>query len=401
MMARSRRADRTVVAAFFAMIMLGLLGGTVLTVNDTFENRPLADWPEPGLAPLLSGTLLPGYTSWLRDRHGLRERSIIARNWIKLKVFGDRPADGLSFGVGGWLFMKGAAFANCSRKATAAEFADRLGGYLASLPAAQKQSVVLLPDKEFLQFENVREEPFWLTGLFRGSPAAGTATERWFACSNRRYNEDVTAAIARLGPTLIDVRAPLLNLKRRSKAPLYFKQDTHWTFETSAHAGAVIVAHLQPGLWRQQDLRATPGEVRVQDLSRLVGLPVPMTAMSMTSTRAGIEQTTADFSLQFSKRQPVRVFAHRAVDASAKLIPGSTVIVYDSFMIPNLGVITPYFEKVTWIFWDDFERPEAQGMIRAADRLILASVYRLAPERVATMGKLAKAREQATGNRQQ
>lgn len=400
----SRTGKIGLIAIFFALLAAGMAGATVLTTDETFENRALAAWPKLDVTSVADEKFLKTFTKAVRDRHGLREDAIIARNTFKYRVFGDKESNELTYGADGWLFMKGAAWANCHRKASSEWVASHLRRYLALTRPGQEQHVVIFPDKEFVYLDRAVEQPNWARQQFAAlwanvAPASasadkigkpGPARGDHHACSVRKYGEDIDYIAQKIGGKLLDIRAPITELARATKSQIYFDQDTHWTFETSAWAGGRILEKISPGIWRVEHLSATPSVVRVQDLSRMAGIPSLMTSLNMSSQRPGVIQVKYDPSLRYSPRQPVYKYQYRTNDVTSPLIKGRTVIVYDSFMIPNLGVISPYFEDVTWLFWDDFERPEAQRLIKSADRLVMASVYRLFPRRVELMSKMTR-----------
>lgn len=398
---RSRIIDVGIVLVFLSIITAGFAGATFLTAEKTFENRPLASWPQPTMAGVLDGKLLTAYTETVRDRHMFRQHAVIGRNWLQMNVFGDSTAKEITYGADGWMFLRGAADHNCRRKTSAEWMAQNIERYLQKLPAHQEKIVTIFPNKDWVYLDKVKPRESWIAqplsplkhlvaspSFARTSPVAVGDKDGVHRCSADRYAQDIDAIAARLGDRLFDVRPLITEHAAKSPTPIYLKQDTHWTHETSAWMGGRIVDRVQPGIWRDKDVKFIQGKPLVQDLSRIAGVPSEFIRLVMRSDRPGIKQVKADSSLRFSPRQPVRSFASVSASADAPLIKGKTAIVYDSFLIPNYSVISPYFEDVTWLFWDDFERPEVQKMIRDADRVIFASIYRLMPERAGQMAKL-------------
>lgn len=365
-------------AIFVLILSAGFLGATLFTVNETFENRRLAPWPVWGSKSVLSTSFFPNLTKAVRDHHLFREPAIIYRNWIKFSLFGVSPSNKVTFGEDGWMFLLAPARGACREKRAPRQIALTIKQYLATLPAEQKQSVVIFPNKDFMYLNKI---------------PAGSTARAIHACAVGRFNRDINAAKQTLPAQLIDLRRDINKKLKTAAKPLYFKQDTHWTFETSVWASGQILERLRPGLWRPQDVKVTGSKTRIQDISRIAGLPIPLKALGMVSRRKGVRAVKRDFSLRLSRRQPVRTFWYKSSSAQSPLIKGHTVLVYDSFLIPTFSVLSPYFEKITWVFWDDFMRPEAQAIIRKADRVVLASIYRLMPGRVKQMAKLSKLRQ--------
>ncbi|MFN3868382.1 MAG: hypothetical protein ACK4MF_04875 [Hyphomicrobiaceae bacterium] len=400
---RLRVVNIGIMLVFLSILTAGFAGATLFTVDKTFENRRLAAWPKLSVANAMNGKLLSVYSDAVRDRHLFRQHAVIGRNWVRMNIFGDGSAKGLTYGADGWLFLRGAAEGNCKRKSNAETLARDIDRYLQALPASQQKVVAIFPDKEWLYPDKVKPAPTWLAQPLASlkhlvaSPsfartsnghAISDGAADIHACSSRRYEQDIDTVAQRIGNALLDVRPLLIERKAQSAEPIYYSQDTHWTHETAGWMGGRIVERLRPGLWRPDRYMVSPGTPMVMDLSRIAGLPREFIRPVLRSDRPGVKQVKADFTLRFSPRQPVRQFASTSASAKSPLIEGRTAVVYDSFLIPSYNVISPYFENITWLFWDDFERPEVQKMIRDADRVVFASIYRLMPERAGQMAKL-------------
>jgi SGNH hydrolase-like domain, acetyltransferase AlgX len=388
-MPMSDRLTRILGLLFCVMMIAGSAGAVFKTATETFENRKLADWPSLSLSGLADGTYFSGLTTAVRDRHGLRERALLTKNWLSLNIFEDKTTTGLTFGRDGWLFLRGSAAAVCRDATTPQELTTQIAAYFESLPPKAQKILMLLPEKDYF-YASKAVDRHGISSLFSGAAKAAAKSQAPHLCANARYNRELASLSNVLGASLLDVRTHLMRLQKKSPDPIYFKQDTHWTFETSTFIGGLLVNRLSFGLWSADDLRVSDNKPFVQDLSRIAGLPVEAMGMNTESMRKGVRESGRDFSERHSERHPVRQFMHESSNPDAKLIRGRTVIVYDSFMIPNFGAISPYFSDVTWVFWDDFSQPKVQARIQKADRVIIASVYRLVQERALLMQKAAK-----------
>ncbi len=62
---------------------------------------------------------------------------------------------------------------------------------------------------------------------------------------------------------------------------------------------------------------------------------------------------------------------------SAARIPGTTVLIHDSFMQLAAPLVNPYFERVVWVPYDLFvAHPEIAAVLPEADTVVVARVER-------------------------
>jgi hypothetical protein len=156
---------------------------------------------------------------------------------------------------------------------------------------------------------------------------------------------------------------------------LFYAEDSHWTPTGAIAAIRPLIESFGPGLWNDADV--TPGRPRrrVMELASQLGL-------SRSETVPGVEvrptvkitRTPLDLPVKTSGAQAVyRITA----TGDRPLLPGRTIVVYDSFFGLNMAAIAPFFAESIWIHQSDLQaHPEIASMVGPADRVIMDRVER-------------------------
>ncbi|MFN3869301.1 MAG: alginate O-acetyltransferase AlgX-related protein [Hyphomicrobiaceae bacterium] len=290
------------------------------------------------------------------------------------EVLNPATARTVTFGADGWLFQKNHARYDCKQLDAPERLADDLAAYVQTLPAGQRRFVLLHPSKDYVHADRIAAALAEARSPFSRAILSGDVDIH--RCAANRYDRDMDALARRLGDTYFDLRQALSSRRNETAEALYYKDDSHWTPATSVFVGSLVLERLHPGLWQSRDVETRPGMQRVADQAKELGRDRTFTVTRYVTRRRGVVATVHRVVPRPASRQPLRVYQNVATDPSMSLYPGRTVIVYDSFFIPNLDALTPYFADVSWVFWEDAFTPDMQALIVAADTLVMAGVYR-------------------------
>jgi len=349
-----RRLDRLVLA----VTLLGLLvpWGMLLAGfrPRPIENRPLAHLPALTIARLADGSWFKGADAFLSDNVWVRPYAIRVRGeayWLS----GGTGNPTVLRGHDGWLFTSGEFAPDC--RFTADQIVAAMQAEAASIGSHMALRFVMVPDKRDIYPEEVAANPFPPT-----CSDAGRATLR--------------AGLAALGSTGVDGWAPLEAARAAQPGSLlYWKEDTHWTPLGAIQVIRPLIQSLAPSLWNEADVVVEGVKHRTVDLAEQLGLrrveSTPMVVVRPSETVAQSDLAT-----------PVATVNARAVfqtiaTGPEPVIPGRTLILYDSFFGLEVSLLAPYFANVTWIHVGDAtNRPDLVSRFGPFDTVILERVER-------------------------
>ena len=118
---------------------------------------------------------------------------------------------------------------------------------------------------------------------------------------------------------------------------------------------------------------------RFGDLYRLMGSNRPDIVPIVSTERPGvIVRRTVQPGTTF---RGVRTYKARALPGT-QLIPGTTLIVHDSFYDAAERQLTPYFEKSILMHWSDLTAAAENGTLPPIDRVVFETSQRSFGERV-------------------
>jgi hypothetical protein len=352
-----RLVDRLVVVGFcICLLVPGLLlvAGRRSTL---IENRPLLRAPAVTVSGLVNPAWYAALDRALADDDPLRPIAVRLRGEAYWHLGGTgNPA--VIRGTDGWLFTDQEILPTC--RLTAAAVAASLDRARAAFAAAgQEFRFVLAPDKHSIY-------PDRLDPAMPYGPAC-TDTQR----------PSMRAALDRRSAWIVDGWAALEAARSAaaSDTSVYFTQDSHWTPTGALAAIEPLIESLGPGLWRADDIASGARRQVQMELARQIGLSHTETVLA-PRIRPTVEVVRTALDL------PVKTTAAKAVyrftaTGDRPLIPGRTVIVYDSFFGLNMAALAPFFEESIWIHASDLlSHPQIATMIGRADRVIFERVER-------------------------
>ena len=354
---RWRLLDRLVVLVFCLSLVVP---GALLAVgrrSALIENRPLLKPPAFSVGGLLDPAWYTAIDRFLTDNDALRPIAVRLRGEAYWKLGGTGNPDVVK-GRGNWMFTKQEIAPRCDL--TAGQVASALDTIHDEFAAAgQDFRFVLAPDKHVIYPEMI--DP--------SSPYPPGCTE------SRR--PEMEAFLDAHGDWAINGWAELRAAKAADPSGplLFFDQDSHWTPTGSVPAIRDLVRSLEPDAWSDADI--APGATRraVMELARQVGLnrieTVPRPTLRPT---VHLERSVVQLPFQTHGAKAVyRVLA----SGDRPLIPGRTVVVFDSFFGLNIEAVSPYFAETIWIHQNDLTaHPEVAQLIGPIDRVIFERVER-------------------------
>jgi hypothetical protein len=90
-----------------------------------------------------------------------------------------------------------------------------------------------------------------------------------------------------------------------------------------------------------------------------------------------VEHSVVPTPFELTNARDIGVYA----TDSAKVVPGTTLVVYDSFFNINRSRVVPWFERTIWIHAGDLrDHPEVADLLPRIDTIVLARVERGAYE---------------------
>lgn len=261
-------------------------------------------------------------------------------------------------GSGGWLFIAQDWTVACQDAGRARPVATAVRDLAAALAAGGRRTVVTVgPDKS--------------TPLAARVPAGVTKKACGDASRAALWRELGSTA----GPAFLDLR-PSLRLAT-AQAQTYWRNDTHWTPTAGAVYARELARRLDPALVPR--LQATTRTyTRSGDLARVLGRPAAESVVALQVVNPGVrvrELPQEDIGLAVPARHTTAV-----LQPGARVVPGRTVFVGDSFDDTALEQLAPLFADAVF-FWpgdDPADVPTVVRLLRDADTVVLETVERFA-----------------------
>jgi hypothetical protein len=353
--AQPRLRDRAVSIAFVLLLAVPGAGLVVGVRPSLIENRAAATIPPITLRAFARPEFYAAVDQAVDDAFPLRAVAVQAHAALDYGLLHGSPNPEVIVGKGDWLFLVGEIRPKCLWHSD--EILATWDGFAA---AWARQGIearfLIVPDKHVAQPEMLPDE------ISADDPCTTGERPAMVAGMQRR-------------PTTIELWGPVLGAPR-SDDPRYFQRDTHWTETGAMPAIRALVESLRPGLWDSAPPVQTGQKAFVGDLSQLAGLPSSEVAAIFERPGVSFVSTTVPTSLDGRGQRPVRRFTTGANEA---VVPGRTLILYDSFFASIQGDVASWFAESVWLHIDDLSlRSEVVGQLPRFDRVVLARTERLA-----------------------
>ncbi|MCW2778958.1 MAG: hypothetical protein JWN17_2683 [Frankiales bacterium] len=258
-------------------------------------------------------------------------------------------------GADGYLFSSQDWTVPCQDADTAPQASQALVDLGDALAAGGREPVVLLgPDKSSVMTADL-------------PPAAALPDAACHAAVDAAFWKK-----AKSSPYFLDLRDPL---KRASaKGQVYYRKDTHF-----AHGGDTVYTRnllnrLDPLLGLTQTTQTTYGEVH-GDLANVLGLPSYERVYGGSNVNPGVTVTELP-ERKVGLIVPVKSFTAKA-GPGARLLPGRTVFVGDSFTAVALSQLAQLSQETVFV-WTDNTAPLQPMLdeIAQGDRVVIEVVER-------------------------
>jgi hypothetical protein len=292
---------------------------------------------------------------------------------IDNKLFGGSTNADVVVGRDGWLYAADEFAPPC--RYTAAQLLTQMDQAAAAFAAAGHPiRFVVAPDKRAIYPEEVRD------GL--PYPEACTTVQR----------PAMRAGFAARPSITTDFWGPVAAERSSSPDdPIYWRTDTHWNDVGALQGVRALVQAEAPGVWDEAAVKVVGTARREGDLSRLIGLPTEEVSPRVVIDRAGeLRRTILDAGVVTT---PGREVLRYTVTGNAAVVPGRTLIVYDSSFGVHADLIAPWFAESVWLHVNELiEHPQIVKGLPAFDRVIFERVERLSYSRdlVATLKPLLR-----------
>lgn len=341
-----------------ALFMLApLLAGIQGQRAREIENRAATPLPPWTLASWLDARAYEEVGDWLRDNLPLRSEAITANAWISFSVLGDAPPS-LLVGRNGELFLT----ENLLRPCAPAHRPEEIVRALAQASAALQRRgipawVVVSPSKA-----SVLPERLPAIGSQLNVCAASAKKEM-----RRRLEGETAFSLVPLWPVFESAAA--------AGRPLFPTQGRHWNGYAGLLQTRALVEALAPGLWSDDAFRVARSVTSEAELPRLMmNLGTVQREDVYESARPGVSSQTTTQRLTMSENDDVVQLTSSS--STEALIPGSTIVVHDSFMLESRGSFGLFTERVDYVHWlglaSNAER--LASLFAGADRVVFQLV---------------------------
>jgi hypothetical protein len=353
-----RRLDRLSILVFAVLLPLPAIAMVAGARPPAIENRPLYTAPPLSLQALGDPAWFSALDRAVGDNVPFRPQAVQLRSRIAVGLGGSSNPNVIR-GVGDWLFAREELVPSC--QFTATESAAQLDAAAAAFTAAgQDFRFVLAPDKHAIYPEKRRPDDGVTDPCTDGRRAAMRAAldARTAFTINGWSTLEAARAAAPDGP------------------PLYYTQDSHWTPTGAVQAIRRLAISLDPAIWSDADVVDGGSKKVTMDLARQIGIPrQELTPQPIVRPGVTVSRTTVDIGgVKLRNAQAVYRFT---ASGDRPLLPGRTVIVYDSFFGLNMPRVAALFADTTFIHQGDLkDHPELGATVGPFDRVILERVER-------------------------
>ncbi|MCW2607811.1 MAG: hypothetical protein JWO60_2504 [Frankiales bacterium] len=257
-------------------------------------------------------------------------------------------------GTDGYLFSSQDWRVPCQDAATSADSAQALVDVGAALRASGRTAVVLLgPDK---------------STILTGNLPAEQPDKACHAVQHAAFWRKATSTSA-----FLDLRKPLQDAARSHQ--VYYRKDTHFAHGGDTVYTRTLLRRLDLLLALNQTSRPQAGTVR-GDLATVLGLPPYETVTEGSNVNPGV-RVVEHPERRIGLIVPVKSFTATPTVPTARVLPGRTVFVGDSFTAVALSQLAQLSQETVFV-WTDSTAPLQPMLdeIAQGDRVVVEVVER-------------------------
>ena len=339
----SRRTQLLVAIVFCAVLVAPAAMYAIGFDPRMIENRALTDYPEPDPTTLLDTDTYDQLARALVDRLPMRGHLVEFEAEARRKItFGGGGSDKVTIGRDGWLYLSDTLVNNCPG-ANTDEFLKQLDAVRSDAEFAGVDFLMsVVPDKVLI-YPELRQPG--LAGALGLSIAGDIQTEDSAACS-RQWNDDIRSAAADR-EWLLTFFDAMQEAADSSGALQYWKHDTHWTAAGATHQTRATIDAIDAGLWNPDELTAGVDQTRIGDLARLLGHSTTEARPTVEIQRPGVRVLEQGGQAGPSESSIGRSWAKS--EGPTEVIPGTTLMIGDSFGEQSWRQLQPYFEELIFL----------------------------------------------------
>lgn len=352
----SSRWDRLVALGFVLVLAVPGIATIAGLRPPELENRAEGALPRLDLDSLAQPETYKAIDDYVARNLPARDVAVGAYATLDYEALGGSTDPEVVVGRDDWLFFIGELQPECAINAAAL-----MGQLDAVADQAERTGIevrfAIAPDKHSIYPEKVREDP-----------------PRPEACTDA-MRADVRAGMAARPAIAVDLWSVVLAERERTDTPLYYTQDSHWTPTGAMPAIATIVESLAPGVWDPAEITIDGNTRYPMELARLMGKPSDgVTPRYVVRPTVVVEDGVVPTPVDLGNARDIGMFTSLG---TTKVVPGTTLVVYDSFFNINRRRIVPWFERTVWVHAGDLrDHPEIADHLPAIDTIVVVRAER-------------------------
>ena len=354
--ALGRLSDRLVALGFVVLLAVPAVALAAGLRPNLTENRAPATFPAVAVEALTNGRFFLAIDRFLADNLPWRDRAVGAYAGVDHDLLGGSTNPDVVIGRDGWLFYIRELQPQCGASAgdVLAQI-DRLAA--AAARNGQQFRFQVAPDKHAIYPEQL--------------PPAVSPEE---PCTDRQRS-DMRAGMAGRPGVALDAWGPILALRQADPAGQhYWREDSHWSGGGAMPAIQMLVESLAPGVWNPADVKTEDVQKSPGELATLLGQTAEETAPRTVVRRAGtLDRAALPTRARLTNAREIRHYRVSGVP----VVPGRTLMIYDSFLGNVQARVAPWFEESIWVHWQDLlQHPELAADLPEFDSIVVSRAER-------------------------
>jgi hypothetical protein len=354
----------TLAALLLAPTLVSIRGG-----DDAVENRSSIPFPELNVDTATDTATYRQFDAAFRDRLTLRRKVVRAVGRTGYDRLGYSFNSRVYVGEDHVPFFTEDFIKPCGTPFDPTAVDQRVRAFEQTAQRSGKDAIfVVAPDKSSV----LRDKLGWAADALMScaDPVREQTQERW--------GDDRLGPVVTLWPQFDAAEAA-------EPGRVWQAGDSHWSYQGAMIFTREVLDRLVVRGVAPEQLRGAPGAQQHADrpmpgdLYRLLGFTREDEVANWVVRREGVtvETTAVPRGLGRTQRTHTTV-----APAGTPMVPGRTLVVYDSFFYLAEAQLAPYFTELTTLHWDDFLSMARSGQVPEFDRVIFQTVQRSWPQRI-------------------